>query len=124
MNVTKEAVQILKDARSILEKPNAWGRGYYAKDNKGNDVEATDKRACRFCALGAIAKAQGKDYPFSDNVVVNAMNWLKLSMTDHPLCMISDQNDNLATKQKHVLMAYDFAILMAQDELKKRVKRK
>jgi hypothetical protein len=31
--------------------------GLFAEDSDGNDVDPTDEDACRWCALGALAKA-------------------------------------------------------------------
>lgn len=123
MKVTKEVVQILKDARSILDKPNAWGRGEYAKDNRGFPSSTLYKQACRFCTHGAIGKAANYDpcEAFEPRGAAIALDCLAKVMTDGSNT-VAFVNDKSTTKHQHVLMTYDFAILMAEDALRKQTR--
>lgn len=51
-------VEILKAARDLLAK--GWTQGAYARDEIGLTVGENDKRACRFCSVGAIWAAASR----------------------------------------------------------------
>ena len=46
---------IFNEAAAIVRK--GWCKGYYAMTAEGRGIKPTAKRACRFCALGAIRRA-------------------------------------------------------------------
>ena len=52
---------ILEDALELIEDPDRWTRGFYARDAEGVSVDPYSERACRFCALGAVARISGRD---------------------------------------------------------------
>jgi hypothetical protein len=122
MKITKEAVDVLKGARDILSGFNAWTRGTYARNNKGEDVSLNDPQACRFCADGALRKAAGVNeytmYPYLSPAYRQAREILEGVMADGFCEEIPDVNDKSTTKHQHVLMSYDLAILQAEDMLK------
>lgn len=49
-------IDILSDARDLLEDKNRWTRGEIARDSRGKSVSFFSPSACRWCALGAIRK--------------------------------------------------------------------
>lgn len=51
--------QILREARKLIEKPENWTQGAYARDKDGNEVDVCDDAACCFCSMGAVALAAG-----------------------------------------------------------------
>lgn len=51
-------LQILKDARKLIEKPEGWTKGTTARDFRGRAIGWDEPEACRFCATAAIAKAR------------------------------------------------------------------
>jgi hypothetical protein len=55
-HVTTE-IDILKRARSLIEKPERWTQGAAARKECGDTCNAADIRAVCFCALGAIERA-------------------------------------------------------------------
>lgn len=46
--------EILKAARKLIEKPENWTQGAFARDGKGRS-ESISRASC-FCIIGAIAK--------------------------------------------------------------------
>lgn len=50
-------LQIIKNARSLIEDERHWCRGELARDADGLSVDPTFSRATRRCALGALVYA-------------------------------------------------------------------
>ena len=40
----------------LIADPERWTRGWYAKTATGQDVNACDGAACRWCAIGALRR--------------------------------------------------------------------
>lgn len=53
---TPNVSDILKKARALLSDEKKWTTGFYARDNEGNFVYASDDQAVCFCAIGAVKK--------------------------------------------------------------------
>ena len=106
----EEAIKVVEDAQDILENPKAWCKGSYAKTRSNYHVDATDGEAVKFCSVGAIRRAAGDTglQAYSD-----AFHILKGGEGN-----IVEFNDNSRTRHKHIVMAFDFAILAAKDDLK------
>ena len=51
---TKEAIQILREARELLAVPGKWCKNSFAKDCKGKITGVWSKDAVRFCMGGAV----------------------------------------------------------------------
>jgi hypothetical protein len=49
--------QIVTGARQIIADPEHWHQGEHAVTRDGRSVDATDARAYRFCAVGAMRRA-------------------------------------------------------------------
>ena len=103
------AIKVVEDARDILENPKFWCKGSYAKTRSNYPVGHTDGRAVKFCSIGAIQRAVGDTglQAYSD-----AFHILKDGGD------IVEFNDNSRTRHKHIVMAFDFTILAAKDDLK------
>lgn len=113
----KKAVKDLKAARDILEQPNAWTRDAFARKGNNDETEVDNPKACKFCTIGAIAKASGCDVWSAEHT--EAAKYMSKAMSYEGVdAYVPDVNDFPTTKQGHVLMAFDFAILMAEDDLK------
>lgn len=98
--------QKLIDARDILET-KGWTQGAIARDADGNSCFTASSDVVCFCGLGALLKACG-----SESVDFSAMWYLTTTLgPDIPF-----NNDEPETTILHVMMAYDFAILMSMDE--------
>lgn len=120
MNITvdeiKETIENLKGGREILEPEGAFTKNYYARTKDDKAIEPVAVNACKFCTLGALAKAVGDIAKAEDSL---AIEYLANAFDVRNGRVIPHKNDAKGTKQLHVLMAYDFAILMAKDDLKK-----
>ena len=53
----KSRLEVLEDARYILDKPEHWTQGAFARDLDGSPVSATSCKAVCFCLVGAFIKA-------------------------------------------------------------------
>jgi glycerol-3-phosphate cytidylyltransferase-like family protein len=52
---SKKIITVLNEAIKVLEE-NKWIRGYIARDDKNDKCNPRSKKACQFCAHGAIEK--------------------------------------------------------------------
>lgn len=53
-STTKE---VLERALAIIEDPERWTQGAYARHKNGNPIGPLEEAACRWCSLGALEKA-------------------------------------------------------------------
>lgn len=108
---TKQAVKYLKAARKLITPEGSWCKGYYARDAEGQPVYSYDE-AHSFCSMGAVEASLGIQQGGFD---VFQWSFLRDAFDGN----IGLRNDRPSTKHLHVLMAYDFAILNAEDEVKR-----
>lgn len=107
MQNIKYAIKTLKLSQEKIGTPDKWCKGGFAKDISGHKVEIRSRAACQFCSVGALLYHTKSGDP-SDAFAYLA-NVIGL--------YVSPENDDPSTTHLHVMMAYDFAILMAQDDL-------
>lgn len=50
-------IEILKEVRAILDNPENWIKGAFARNSEGYVVNASSDDATCFCSLGAVRKA-------------------------------------------------------------------
>ncbi len=50
-------IKVLRGARKLVANPKTWTREADAKTADGDTVDATNTKACRFCAEGAIIRS-------------------------------------------------------------------
>jgi hypothetical protein len=99
---TKKAA--LKGLRRALKLVKAgWTRGYFARDKWGHAVDDGSKKACRFCALGAMYRAFPTCGPGWD-VAYSALH--EASPTRNVVLF----NDDASTKKQHVVCWFERAI--------------
>jgi hypothetical protein len=55
----KNAAQNLTEARKLVEKPECWTKGEYARDEENLPTFVRAENAKCFCVLGAISRASG-----------------------------------------------------------------
>ena len=48
--------QRLEQARALIASPEAWCRGFWARDERGEAVAVRGESACSFCAEGATVR--------------------------------------------------------------------
>ena len=118
----QQAVKNLKAARDILEDRKAWIKDDYALTKRTELTDTLDEKACKFCSLGAIAKAVKMD---GDDLGLFVPGVKHLaSVVDAKFVSYLDEmyiamfNDDPTTTHQDVLIAFDFAILQAEDDLK------
>lgn len=51
------AVEILREARALIESPDRWTQGAYARTAAGTETDPSARDAAQWCALGAICHA-------------------------------------------------------------------
>jgi len=57
MNPTKQLLEDLKAARSLIATPEGWTQGCMARDRNNASVYADSPEAVSFCARGAVVRA-------------------------------------------------------------------
>lgn len=59
-------LELLVEAKALIEDESKWARGYYARGKNGELREPTEDGATCFCSIGALMKVlNGYDYPES-----------------------------------------------------------
>jgi hypothetical protein len=59
-----EVTELLESAWKRIEDPKNWCKKYFAMDSRNRHVSPYSKRACKFCAIGAI-DARWRDNPLA-----------------------------------------------------------
>jgi hypothetical protein len=103
----KKVVKTLQKAQKIISDRKTWTKGAYARNQKSDYVGVSSKTACKFCSIGALMKIS------EGQVFLEARGYLENSFDGR----IAEGNDYPNTTHRQVMMAYDFAILMAKDDL-------
>ena len=49
--------RLLMDAKALIQAPENWIKGKFARSAKGRPVRLDSPKACRFCAYGAVMHA-------------------------------------------------------------------
>lgn len=118
MKTPQTTLEILKAARKLLEPEGSWTKGFFARSSANKPVEVESDLACKFCTLGAIKKVLAESGEDEDGVAYyEAQEALSEVFNDYNVFPL---NDRRSTKHEHILMAYDFAILMEKDNQKER----
>jgi hypothetical protein len=118
-----KAVKVLKDARDLISLPGTWTKGFLARNALDKPMlNMHSPEACKFCAVGALEVSSYNNEATDKNVEDIATSCLYYAMSENGWG-ISGSNDKEDTQHLHVLMAYDFAVLMAEDDLKEAKRR-
>lgn len=114
-NLTK-VVKDLKGARKLLENSQGLARKVEARNAANQEVDVQSPEAVKFDPVAAIRRVAG----YSDTGA--AYKYLKQSMLTEKDAengtFIHEVSDRTSTKLEHVLMAFDFAILQAETDLR------
>lgn len=107
-----DTTAILIYARTLLENPNNWTQGAWARDKDGYLITYAHDDAVAFCSLGAINKACAA-LKVDATVEAEAMKRLmkcaaKVDSTDSTNIIL--WNDKHCRKHSQVLKAFDCAI--------------
>ena len=62
MKEKQKLIKKLIAARDLIKDFKNWTTHAFARDKSGEPCEINSKRACSWCAVGALYKVCGKDY--------------------------------------------------------------
>lgn len=96
-----QTVEILKAARALIDTPEKWTRGVYARDLAGGDVHPSDDRAVCFCSKGALMRIAGLGDDYTK---------AREKLSEHVGAYIVQFNDDPERTHPEVLAAFDAAI--------------
>lgn len=96
-------VEALRKARALIKK--GWCQGFFAQTSDGEEVDANDRRARKWCASGAVFAQKGHG-----RIVGDALSVLSRVVETSS---ISDWNDAPVRTKREVLAAFDRAIKAA-----------
>lgn len=68
----EQAKQLLNRARRIIDTPDKFVRGQFAATKNGSIVDQYSAKACKFCVMGALARATGGVLPYGGDVYERA----------------------------------------------------
>ena len=103
--------EVLTKARELIEKPEIWTKGEYARDESGNSCRPTGPFARCFCALGAV-KAAG-NYKGDNNPAAEKLTESLERDRFRWVCLFNDSKD---TTHADVLALFDKAIATAKNQ--------
>lgn len=109
-----EVLQIVKRAREIISAPGAWTQNAFARRVDGSRVDPTSEGACKFCAVGALAKAhlEIKMKTISQDLM-EASNFVGMCIpgaTQTWRLSLASYNDDPDRTQEEVIAVFDRAI--------------
>jgi hypothetical protein len=102
---------ILTKARDLLEKKK-WCKYEFALDEEGNRVSPKSKKACEFCAVGAIMRFTNSTKIFdylADQTGIEGLG---------ARTKVINYNDNYADYKERILRLFDRAIRVAKAQKK------
>lgn len=110
--------QTLEKAKSLIDAPEKWTQGAWARGAKGGRVTFYHSEAACFCAQGAIMKAayyHQVDGPMpsinkAKDALLSAINLNANEISIH------EWNDSLYRTHEEVMEAFDKAIALAKAE--------
>ena len=108
-----KASEVLKAARALIDTPEKWTKGNYARDESGRPTPYESDGACQFCAVGAVKRAAmpaDLSAAWRAEDLLSDTAWGMYNMT------IVSFNDRADTKHAQVLKVYDKAIKVAEWE--------
>jgi hypothetical protein len=105
---------VLRAARALIAEPERWTRGVFARDAKGQSIPLFDKRAERFCVLGACRNIADPlpEYILGDEAEL-ALDEVCAELHGKTIPAF---NDDPQTTHADVLALYDAAIARAESE--------
>jgi len=101
--MSKETADILRKARAVIEKPENWTKGDFARDAKLRPISALSTDAQCFCTWGAIIRVS-ENAPQMNNAADALYRHL-----NHPMDL-DVFNDDETTTHAEVLSLFDRAI--------------
>lgn len=104
--MAKSVVEVLTEARKLIEKPEHWTQGVSARSRTGRHVSNRSKRAVCWCASGALDRVSYR---------INAWTWLEASNALRGYMRGHIEHFNDTRTHADVLKAFDRAIARASE---------
>lgn len=128
MKVLKKHVQQLTtarndliNARTLIQQPGSWTKGAFARTDSGNLIDAKSRNATCFCAEGALIHAQGApDSSAMHESLAHAYLNHVMAPSNGDIeddTFVVGRNDLSRTTHRQILMHFDMAIVLVEDEL-------
>lgn len=110
-----EVQTVLITARALIDTPEKWTKGTYARDAEGLSC-SVDAEACSFCAMGAMYTAAPlyRAAPKRHTSYCGALGTLTKECP-YSMCVV-DYNDDPDTEHKDIMALFDRAIEASKDE--------
>ena len=108
-------VEILRAARKLIERPDAWIQKELALNADGISETTGSKDACRWCSIGAVIVASGRTV-HCDWEILPGIAQLAKGMRVARVTSIAKWNDTPGRRHSTVLRAFDRAIEFAEME--------
>jgi hypothetical protein len=83
---------VLRGARELISEPKRWTQGEYARNAEHEAVNFLSVSACRWCLVGALAKASGRD-PDDHEPVMTRVAQILRPWSPNVLVAITSFND-------------------------------
>lgn len=130
---TSTPLGLLQAARALLTDPDHWTKAAWGRlpqapgGGPGDNVEADDPRACRWCAIGALHKVAPSsspdgefeyttyDWAGCDPVGVKAIEFLSEAIGGGYFAEVTEWNDDGERTHEDLLAAFDSAIRLASE---------
>ena len=94
---------ILRAARKLIEKPEAWTQRVFARDIRGKPTDARSKDAVCWCMTGAVIRVGGDHHG-------PELSFLRKAVKGIP----EQYNDDSLRSHAQVLKRFDRAIALAE----------
>ncbi len=98
--------EVLVQARKLIERPERWTKGNFAKDAHQYAVYPESHRAACWCAHGATIKASAEDWAKHASAIAALRNALTAGWARN----IVSFNDDPSTTHADILALFDRAI--------------
>jgi len=106
MNKPMTASECLRQAKSLINTPEKWTKGWYWKGSDGDDIsrlEVAKHSAAKMCSLGALYVADGP----AEGHAISILE----SVTGHLIAAFNDSHTHA-----EVMAKFDEAIALAEKE--------
>lgn len=93
---TALGLTIIQDLRKLLDQPDRWTTGSYARNAKGRPMMPEDPEATCWCLMGALGKVAGfqptreRDYAYQTIKATIIERVPGLATSDNPLACFND----------------------------------
>lgn len=104
----KEEIAVLRKVKKLVQK--GWCRTSYAKDKNGKEIDHLDKKACSWCAAGAINRA-------CVNLKSDRVAWSNVNAELIKLLPLDEWEDHLTITKWNDIQPSKIAVLKMFDKV-------